>query len=184
MLLHGTDLTYAAAVPRRHPWSRSAQAFYDAFHAALVAELAARGIAARRHRRSGEDDRDGRFLCFDRRAEGDVVVSPAGSGPSPDDPKILGSAQRRLAGVVLQHGSLLLRANDAAGPGGRHPGLLDLQPGAGSDGRELAAAWLQRVAGACGGSLEWQTAGFREGRGAEIAAAAGRFREAGWLERR
>jgi lipoate-protein ligase A len=183
-IIHGSDLTYAAAIPRTHPWAATAQPLYDAFHAALVAELAARGVAARQHRRSGGDDRDGRFLCFDRRAEGDVVVAAAGGAPSPDDPKILGSAQRRLAGVVLQHGSLLLRTNAAAGPGGRHPGLLDLHPDACPDGRELAAAWLARVARACASPLAWQPEGFRVGRTAEIAATAGRFHEARWLERR
>jgi len=179
-IVHGSDLTYAAAIPRTHPWAAAAQPLYDAFHAALVAELAHRGIAARQHRRGGVDERDGRFLCFDRRAEGDVVVSPAGSGPSPDDPKILGSAQRRLAGVVPQHGSLLLRAAAA----GDHPGLLDLHPQAVPAPRTLVASWLERVAQACGSPVAWQPRGFRVGRDAEVAAAAVRFREARWLERR
>jgi lipoate-protein ligase A len=182
-IMHGSDLTYAAAIPRTHPWAAAAQPLYDAFHAALVAELSARGIAARQHRRAGGDDRDGRFLCFDRRAEGDVVVAATG-GPADDDPKILGSAQRRLAGVVLQHGSLLLRANTAAGPGGRHPGILDLDPQGGLDVRDLAAAWLGRVARAAEARLDWQAEGFRVGRGAEITAAAGRFHDSRWLERR
>ena len=181
-IVHGSDLTYAAAVPRSHPWAAEAQPLYDVFHAALVAELAARGITARRHRRSGSDDRDGRFFCFERRAEGDVVV--AAGGAAADDPKILGSAQRRLAGVVLQHGSLLLRSNAAVGPGGRHSGLLDLHPAAALTGRELAAAWLARVAAACRASVAWQSAGFRDGRGDEIRRAAGRFGDPRWISRR
>jgi len=183
-IIHGSDLTYAAAIPRSHPWAATAQPLYDAFHAALVAELAVRGIAARQHRRAGSDDRDGRFLCFDRRAEGDVVVAAATGGSSADDPKILGSAQRRLAGVVLQHGSLLLHANTAAGPGGRHAGLFDLHPGAAVSGRELAAAWMTRVARACHAPLEWQGDGFRDGRTAAIAAAATRFADVRWIARR
>lgn len=182
-IVHGTDLTYAAALPRAHAWGTAAQALYDAFHAALVAELRDRGVAARQHRRSGPDDRDAAFLCFDRRAEGDVVVAASGSAAAAD-PKILGSAQRRLAGVVLQHGSLLLRANPAAGPAGRHPGLLDLHPAAAADDREFAAAWLERIARGCGATLAWQASGFRPGRASEIAAAAARFRDARWLARR
>ncbi len=182
-IVHGTDLTYAAALPRAHAWGTAAQALYDAFHAALVAELRDRGVAARQHRRSGPDDRDAAFLCFDRRAEGDVVIAAAGSTAAAD-PKILGSAQRRLAGVVLQHGSLLLRANAAAGPAARHPGILDLHPAAVADDREFAAAWLERVGRGCGATVAWQPGGFRPGREPAIAAAAARFRTTQWLERR
>jgi lipoate-protein ligase A len=46
------------------------------------------------------------FLCFQRRAPGDVLVNGE---------KIAGSAQRRCRGAVLQHGSVLL-ARSAAAP--------------------------------------------------------------------
>jgi lipoate-protein ligase A len=45
------------------------------------------------------------FLCFQRRAPGDVVVKGE---------KIAGSAQRRCRGAVLQHGSVLLARSPAA----------------------------------------------------------------------
>ncbi len=49
------------------------------------------------------------FLCFQRRSPGDLVLRARGDTAS--DPaawhKILGSAQRRRHGAVLQHGSLL-----------------------------------------------------------------------------
>lgn len=184
-LVHGTDLTYAAAVPRRHPWGQSAQAFYDAFHAALVAELRGRGVAARQHQATGAAAvHPEPVLCFDRRAAGDVVVARPGAAAAADDPKIMGSAQRRLAGVILQHGSLLLRANAAVGPGGRHVGLLDLYPAAGLEESGLAEAWLGRVAGACGAVAVRQATGFRAGRRPEIAARAARFQDAGWIARR
>src|SRR5262249_55666692 len=65
------------------------------------------------------------FLCFERRAKGDVVFvseKPAAvdanlsQTPSPAvaDWKILGSAQRRYHGAVLQHGSLLIERSPAA----------------------------------------------------------------------
>jgi len=43
------------------------------------------------------------FLCFDRRSEIDIVV-----GTLESEQKVLGSAQRRTSGTLLQHGSLLL----------------------------------------------------------------------------
>ena len=52
------------------------------------------------------------FLCFQRRAPGDVLV--AGE-------KVAGSAQRRCRGAVLQHGSVLLARSPAA------PELLGLK---------------------------------------------------------
>ena len=45
------------------------------------------------------------FLCFQRRAPGDVLVKGE---------KIAGSAQRRCRGAVLQHGSVLLARSPAA----------------------------------------------------------------------
>ena len=54
------------------------------------------------------------FLCFQRRAAGDVVLSGF---------KVCGSAQRRQHGVVLQHGSLLLARSPRAP---ELPGLEEL----------------------------------------------------------
>jgi lipoyl(octanoyl) transferase len=51
------------------------------------------------------------FLCFQRRAVGDVVATPAGATANS---KVLGSAQRRSRGALLQHGSLLLEKSPAA----------------------------------------------------------------------
>jgi lipoate-protein ligase A len=185
-LVHGSDLTYAAAIPKQHPWGRSPQDFYDAFHATLVAELRRRGVPARQHAATvaagGQEDR---FLCFDRRATGDVVVpGPDGTAAGPLEPKVLGSAQRRLAGAVLQHGSLLVRANPRVGPEARHPGLLDLYAEVCPDVAHLAGAWLTSVARLDGAGVAWQESGFIAGREAAVAAAAGRFATDRWLERR
>ena len=184
-IVHGSDLTYAAAVPKAHPWGRVPQAFYDALHEAMVAALADRGIAARLHVAAGRPAADdGAFFCFDRRAAGDIVATPPNAAPAPQDPKIMGSAQRRLPGVVLQHGSLLLRASEAVGPVARHAGVLDLRPEIALDVRGLAGAWLERVARSCGCRVVWQTASFRREREAEIAQNAVRFRAEQWTARR
>jgi lipoate-protein ligase A len=182
-IVHGTDLTYAVAVPRSHPWGGDPQVLYDAFHEALATELHARGLAAERHpgrdRTHGDDER---LLCFDRRARGDLVVPIAGAA---DGHKILGSAQRRLRGAVLQHGSLLLREPPLAASAERHPGLLDLHPPASSWGlRELITAWLGHVAAAAGSFLECRTEAFVPPRAGAVAMAATRFRDSAWLARR
>lgn len=184
-IVHGSDLTYAAAVPKGHPWGGHAQAFYDAFHVALVGELVHRGLAARRHEpRPGSGADAERFFCFDRRAVGDVVVARPAGLPGEADPKLLGSAQRRLAGCVLQHGSLLLRENMGVGPEARHAGLWDLSTAGAGDPRELAEAWIGRLARAAGLRPVWPAAGFLPGRGAELSTDAARFADDAWTGRR
>jgi lipoate-protein ligase A len=158
-ILHGTDLTYAAAISREHPLAASPQRLYDVLHAAMVDVLQETGFAAElfsaaRHgqRPQGESGPDGPLLCFDRRAGGDIVVGPL---------KVMGSAQRRLAGRVLQHGSLLLERCTACGEATARDGLRELAArvrplGAAETartGRRLAAigpTWAERVAAACG----------------------------------
>lgn len=60
----------------------------------------------------GSDCGKDRFLCFERRSSQDIVTNGF---------KILGSAQKRYADVLSQHGSLLLEASPFA------PHLLGLQ---------------------------------------------------------
>ncbi len=74
-------------------------------HTASAPQPAASGA------RSGDMQR--RFLCFERRSCGDVVWQ---------DHKVMGSAQRRSAGALLQHGSLLLASSPYA------PSLQGLSP--------------------------------------------------------
>jgi lipoyl(octanoyl) transferase len=82
-------------------------------------------------------DRRQPFLCFQRRAAGDVLVGGE---------KIAGSAQRRRLGAVLQHGSVLL-ARSAAAP--ELPGLKELAAKT-ILVEEFIQAWLERLAGAMG----------------------------------
>lgn len=102
-ILHDRELTYSLAVPAAHPLARQAPRLYRVVHEALanllnrdepLATLAADATAE-----------EGLFLCFLRHMPGDVLA--AGH-------KILGSAQRRFRGAVLQHGSILLAASPAA----------------------------------------------------------------------
>ncbi|MFM8805080.1 MAG: biotin/lipoate A/B protein ligase family protein [Planctomycetia bacterium] len=191
-IVHGSDLTYAAAVPKTHPWGTSPQVFYDALHGAMVDVLADRGIRAWPHAIAGRepspeggprnDAAEPPFFCFDRRATGDLLMA----GPTENrGSKIMGSAQRRLAGAVLQHGSLLLEPNTAVSGPARHTAVADLVDRSRvSDQAGLAGAWGRRIAHALEGTIREETAPFEVGRAAISAALAERFREERWTARR
>ncbi len=130
-IVHHYDWTYCIAVPQSlacrlsdHNAARAtnigaAQPLYDRVHEGVVEWLSEHGIAAQQWNQSCEApspataDRSRRFLCFERRSCGDVVYGQH---------KVLGSAQRRSAGAVLQHGSLLLATSPYA------PSLHGLSP--------------------------------------------------------
>lgn len=179
-IVHGTDLTYAAAVPKSHPWGGEPQAFYDALHHAMVLALADVGVAARLHEPTPLDPPADALFCFSRRSRGDVVADAAdGRGP-----KIMGSAQRRLGTTVLQHGSLLLAANPGVGPAARHAGLTDIAPTPCISAARLAESWIGRIAETIEIDSIGSPAPFVAGREGVIADRAGRFRDPGWTRRR
>lgn len=191
-IIHGSDLTYAAAVPKAHPWGGSPQALYDALHRSMATVLGEMGVEARLHAPSAADPPADAFLCFARRSPGDLVASPAGQAPSPNDPKIMGSAQRRLGTAVLQHGSLLLSANRSVGPAARHDGLAELVSGDPTplpesgcwDTRAIVDRWLELAGEPLGMAGEFQPEPFQSGREAAIELRAARFRDPRWTGRR
>jgi lipoyl(octanoyl) transferase len=196
-IVHGSDLTYAAAVPKSHPWGASPQVFYDALHGAMVEALAAHGIDARPYPAAGaipppadgtagSDARsasdESQFFCFDRRAAGDLVMAGARDGTFS---KVMGSAQRRLAGVVLQHGSLLLHSNTGVAGAARHLAVADLV----ADGQPpervgLSRVWGQRIATALGGTAREEETSFLSAHHHDIAALTARFCDERWTFRR
>lgn len=192
-IVHGSDLTYAAAVPKTHPWGASPQVFYDALHGAMVEVLADHGIQAWPYpvgggasARSADDSATGKdeslFFCFDRRAAGDLVMAGPAEGTFS---KIMGSAQRRLSGVVLQHGSLLVRSNTSVGGPARHPAVSDLVARSRvPDEGDVSRAWGRRIAEALGATVHEERSPFVRGRESEVAAVAERFREERWTARR
>jgi lipoate-protein ligase A len=121
-ILHDAELTYSFAAPVADRLGASAAGLYQAIHGALAETLAARGIIA--HCWGGPADGAPAFLCFQRRAVGDLVVGAN---------KIAGSAQRRHRRAILQHGSVLLNTSRCA------PELPGLQE---STGRQLHPAEL------------------------------------------
>lgn len=142
-ILHDQELTYSLAVPASSPLAKHSTALYGFAHDSLIEALASWGIRAEKVR-AGKSDTCGRspgdrqsspepFLCFQRRACGDVVMG---------EYKVCGSAQRRSHGAILQHGSVLL-GTSAAAP--ELPGIRDLANTTIHE-NELLAAWLPRLA--------------------------------------
>ncbi len=115
-LWHDREVTYAVVVPDTHPAARPSSALYRATHEAIAEGLRSRGVAASRRGAVPPSDGSRPFLCFADRDAEDVVCSGF---------KVVGSAQRRRSGAVLQHGSLLL-ARSPTTP--ELPGLADLTP--------------------------------------------------------
>lgn len=135
-LWHDREITYALAIPRSHPLARRHVDLYEAVHEAIAADLRALGLAAMR-RGSGAADRDRPFLCFRDTDPSDVVIEGA---------KVVGSAQRRRAGAVLQHGSLLLTSSPDTP---ELPGLAEVGGGM-PDRIDWASRLAILIATACG----------------------------------
>jgi lipoate-protein ligase A len=99
---HHHEVTYALVVAANHPLARPSTHLYRAVHAAIIRILAECGVSAmQRGNTAGTNDgnRHRPLLCFMDKDPEDIVTNGA---------KIVGSAQRRRGGAVLQHGSLLL----------------------------------------------------------------------------
>ena len=116
-LWHDREITYAVVIPAAHRLARPSTALYEAIHGAIAAWLRQLGLAA--HRRVEGPPADGPpldqpFLCFQDRDANDVVVAGA---------KLVGSAQRRRSGAVLQHGSLIIARSPVTN---MIPGVIDL----------------------------------------------------------
>ena len=132
-ILHDHEWTYSLALPVHSPLGKNAAATYDLVNEATLRTLALFGVDARRASEfptpSGEP-----FLCFERRSAGDLVLGVAPAA------KIMGSAQRRRQGAILQHGSLLLRRSRFAP---ELPGIADLTVNI--DELALVAEWSNAV---------------------------------------
>jgi len=133
-ILHDRELTYSVIVPADHRLATHRDRLYEAVHGSLIELLADRQLAAdlaRPERPTPPAEEP--FLCFQRRAQGDVVLEGV---------KIAGSAQRRRRGAVLQHGSVLLDTSRAA-PEIAPPGSIEA---ASLSPDRLAELWLPTLA--------------------------------------
>ncbi|MCA9034339.1 MAG: lipoate--protein ligase family protein [Planctomycetaceae bacterium] len=128
-ILHDQELTYSVALPPHHDLSRRPSEIYARIHRGIIQLLSDCGCSARLRGDSenepaphfvAEHSASEPFLCFMRHDPNDIVCdSPAGVV------KLVGSAQRRRRGAVLQHGSILLQRSKAAV---EIPGITDLFP--------------------------------------------------------
>jgi lipoate-protein ligase A len=135
-IVHDREITYSFVAPVGHRLAVQAPAMYQLFHRELVAALADWDVAAIVGDGPAAPAAEEPFLCFQRRAAGDVLVSGW---------KIAGSAQRRRRGAVLQHGSVLLSRSPAAP---ELPGLVELS-GRRIETGDLIQAWRDRLSGQC-----------------------------------
>jgi lipoate-protein ligase A len=117
-ILHDRELTYCLVLPEALAKTQPHTNWYFAVHRAPIESLqlltgGTSGLALCQNPPEipvGEEP----FLCFQRRAEGDVLFG---------EQKIAGSAQRRRGGAILQHGSVLLERSPHAP---ELPGICDL----------------------------------------------------------
>jgi lipoate-protein ligase A len=104
-VLHHRELTYSVAVADGA--LGGPRATYAAVNRALVAGLRRLGVAAALQPAAGRAAAPSLSPCFADPAEGEVVAGGR---------KLVGSAQRREGGVLLQHGSLLLEDDQSLVP--------------------------------------------------------------------
>lgn len=159
-ILHDRELTYSLSLPAGHLLAKQTPKLYTTVHDAFIAVIESALPSDQLHwtllRREEAPQRAAAaesFLCFQRQAKGDVLLvtdnnnakaSTVFHSETAQRPgsKILGSAQRRHRGAVLQHGSLLLERSPAAP---ELPGLRDLT-GITADLRQLTDALSVRLA--------------------------------------
>lgn len=136
-ILHDREVTYSLAVPRSHPLASKTQALYRTVHEAVLQFLSGRitenvvdnqlSICDSAPSLTSSEEP---FLCFQRRSRGDVLWQSSVGGSPQGTHKIVGSAQRRRRGAVLQHGSVLLGRSALAPelPGFSELSKIELSP--------------------------------------------------------
>ncbi len=169
-IVHHRELTYSFTMPVRDRLRQVPGELYARFHGSLIELLATRGLTARLCTEvMPREQAETIFLCFQRRAAGDLLVGAE---------KVCGSAQRRHRSGLLQHGSLLLARSPQAP---ELPGLTELG-GAESGAEELIAAWLELLAEKFGWEFE-RSPLTREERAEAETIAREKFAQPAWTER-
>jgi lipoyl(octanoyl) transferase len=102
-IVHHRELTYSFALPLRPEW-KSDESWICRFHRLLREVLKSHGLESKVVA-CGEERKLGAVLCFLHQTPGDLVIEGS---------KVAGSAQRKMRGALLQHGSILLRASEHA----------------------------------------------------------------------
>lgn len=100
-IVHHRELTYALALPPGKQWY-SAEHWICRFHHILQRVLKARGVESHAVV-CGEEQKLGPVVCFLHQTPGDLLIGGS---------KVAGSAQRKMRGALLQHGSILLHRSE------------------------------------------------------------------------
>jgi lipoate-protein ligase A len=103
-IVHHFELTYALALPAVAAGRGSA--WIERMHGIIAVALAKLGVTSQLHKPSSASGFSG-ALCFQHVTACDVVLNP-GTNAAGSPRKVVGSAQRRRRGALLQHGSILL----------------------------------------------------------------------------
>jgi lipoate-protein ligase A len=118
-ILHDREITYCLVLRANHPSAaKSPAALYTLVHQAWRQAIQSAGITTE----LAPDDfplptpRTGPFFCFEKPGRTDLLLGTD---------KVLGSAQRRVGGAVLQHGSLILEKRIRQHPG-EAIGIIDV----------------------------------------------------------
>jgi lipoate-protein ligase A len=100
-LVHHLELTYALALPTGAPWQKHGESWLRRMHTIITDALADLGVGARPC--GADEERElGAVLCFLHHTPGDLLI---------DQAKVVGSAQRKQRGAILQHGGILFAAS-------------------------------------------------------------------------
>jgi len=170
-ICHDQEITYSLTIPVNQLPSQNCQHLYTLVHQTIVDQLQQYDICSEL-RSQPEPSKTGQqpFLCFQRKAEGDILINSH---------KVVGSAQRRQHGVVLQHGSILLSRSPRA------PEIAGVHQLAGIrlDTKIWLHEWPKRLAHALGWNLSNACLGQdQEEKATQIQEK--RFDSADWTERR
>lgn len=138
-ILHHHEVTYSITIADGHPLSVSPGVLYEEVHRRVIALLGGWGVQVGLRGEAIKFASEP-FLCFSRGDARDIVLGHH---------KVMGSAQRRRRGAVLQHGSLLLARSEFAP---EFPGLAELA-GLAKDSREVALALSEALVSLLPGKL-------------------------------
>src|SRR5579872_5935707 len=119
-LMHHHELTYALALPPGGEWQPRNPPWLCRMHGIIARALASLGVGGVSC--PGTERKLGNVLCFLHQTPGDLLCGAA---------KVVGSAQRKQRGALLQHGAILLAKSPHT------PALAGLRELAGFDPQRL-----------------------------------------------
>ena len=177
-VLHDRELTYAVVLPITA--GVSVRAIYRLVNQGLVRALEAIGVSASMAPAgSGALSLDA-GPCFEHPSEGEVTVSGR---------KLVGSAQARIGGVILQHGSLLIGGGQERLAGLRGSADEASDPICLEEVLDVVPSWdvlvdeaVAGLSGVLGGA--WHRAGLTDDERAESHVLEPRYESAEWTWRR